>query len=492
MAITPRCYSTYLNAAQASRSLTLTGWTNAGLGPTGTAPATGDIVFAVGLVHAASQAFSQTAGTGTWTFQDTGTNNGGTEAATTMCAWRVFTGSETAPTFAWTSPVTGAFSVIALAPDASSAVTTDVWAAIQVDSTGATTHTANPATPPATHYNELSLILAGAIASASGNTAFTVTAPANWTAIAEHDGEGSASVPRLGTVAFYQQSVSGTVTPGAATIEGGSAAAGATQANLYHVLVQEALTTAVSLPGSAAVSGAATRRVGRGLAGTTTAAGTLTRQVAKALPAAAAASGTVSRQVARTLTAAATAQATLTRAAGKTLTAAVTASAAAPGQVGKALAGTVTAAGTLGPRTLGETLAATATVAGTVTRALSRTLTTTAQTAPSVRRGVSRSLTALAAATGSIAAPVTYSRVLTAAAVADAALRRGIGKVLSTAVTAIGSLLPSLLPSAHRAVVTITPAGPGAALVALTGPLNASVAIIPAGPGAATVSVTIP
>lgn len=96
MAIAPRCCTSGSSAASTASSFSpaLTAWTNAD-GPSGTAPASGDIVLIVGTIstNALSGVVSQTAGAGTWTFQGNDDANGGASPGmTTWLAWRIFDG----------------------------------------------------------------------------------------------------------------------------------------------------------------------------------------------------------------------------------------------------------------------------------------------------------------------------------------------------------------------------------------------------------------
>jgi hypothetical protein len=206
------------------------------------------------MAQAASLTFSQTSGTGTWTISGSNSNSG-TLAFTSFAASRVFTGVETNPSFAWASTGRNAWALIALAPDGGSAASIDAEATLLVASTAATSFTANPAT--AAGSGEVSVILAAADASAVGTSAITIAAPTGWTtaATAHTSQVGSASKESNFAGIAWQTGVSGTVTPGAMTLEGGSSATGTVVANAYHWLITEA-----PLPPSRVIPGQAVKR----------------------------------------------------------------------------------------------------------------------------------------------------------------------------------------------------------------------------------------
>lgn len=241
MSLQPRCeLSAVVNATAVP--VALTGWTNAGAGVAGTAPAAGDLVVIVITSNGASDVVNQTAGTPWAPFDGNGNNNGGSIGLTTSCWYKIWEGTETAPTWTWNNGVRNTYTVMAITPDAGSMIFPDQWSAVKKDTAAATTHTPNTATV-GTGYTDVSVVLAGACASASGATAFSYTATTNYTIPA------GASVSNVGTSAqfVYGSSIeyaanrtSGTtVTPSAETISGGSGAGGTTQATMYHLLVRE-------------------------------------------------------------------------------------------------------------------------------------------------------------------------------------------------------------------------------------------------------------
>lgn len=128
--------------------------------------------------------------------------------------------------------------MLALAPYGGHLISPDAWALKKIDSVSGATHTPNPA---AATSNDLSLVIAGALASAVGASPLTYTAPEGWTTSAGASGGiagGTTSGKSMGAVLCYQPGVTGTVTPGAMAIQGGSSATGTTNANLYHLVVK--------------------------------------------------------------------------------------------------------------------------------------------------------------------------------------------------------------------------------------------------------------
>lgn len=242
MAIAPRC-ATNGTGTSATISPALTGWTNSGAGPSGTAPAIGDIVFFVVGDNVASSTLSQSGGTGTWTIHSSD-NNGGSAAMTSGVAWRVFDGTETAPTFTITSASKTNWVIIALAPDTSDTISIDVWSTVKLDTTAATTHTPNAAT--AAGSGECSLVMGTCAASSNGTTAFTFAAPTGWTipSAGSVTNAGASNSKGHGTVVCYEENVgAGSVAPGAVTMD--QSGTGTTTANLYQVLVLETAPPAV-------------------------------------------------------------------------------------------------------------------------------------------------------------------------------------------------------------------------------------------------------
>lgn len=234
MAITPRCAfaGTYSTGASSLTPI-ITGLTNCGLGASGTAPAVGDLVFVCGSdAGADTGSWSQTAGTGTWTIKSTDQNTN-TQIQTSFIAWKIWAGTETAPTFAPSSAFSGriAYSIIAIAPDTGYFPLIDVWATDLTDASS-TSHTPNAATAAGT--GELSLIFDEYQTAAKVATAITQTPSSGWTQAAA-GGTAGTNGTAYGTYAVvsYKQNVSGTVTPGAETWS----VAG--PANIYHVLVRE-------------------------------------------------------------------------------------------------------------------------------------------------------------------------------------------------------------------------------------------------------------
>lgn len=232
MAIAPRCSTAGTGAGSVSPALT--GWTNAGAGVSGTAPQVGDLVLFIASTNTNATSFSQTAGTGSFAFQATGDQNPGSLALVTCVAWRRFDGTETAPTFTPSGGARQAWSMVAVTPDTFGTLGIDAWATANLDGTAATTHTPNAATAAAA--GECSLILGAAENSANSTTAVSFTAPTSWTELSTGSSAGTSSTKSYGAGIAYRQSVgSGSVAPGAWTIQGSTT----TVANVYQVLVRE-------------------------------------------------------------------------------------------------------------------------------------------------------------------------------------------------------------------------------------------------------------
>lgn len=238
MAVNPRCEiaadngnsSTVLNTG----AIALTGWTNSGAGPAGTAPAAGDLVVIIICIFNATQTANQASGTGTWTFQATGDDNGSAATDhTSAVAWRVFDGTETAPTFAWGTASRYSYSIMALAPDAGKTLSPDVWAAVVKVTTAATTATAGAAT--GSGGPDCSLVLITCATNVVSGSAITYTAPASWTipTLGSDSNTGTGSKHGCGSSIAYRAGQTGTVTPGAETFSQ------ACYSNAYQLLVQE-------------------------------------------------------------------------------------------------------------------------------------------------------------------------------------------------------------------------------------------------------------
>ena len=242
MAITPRCeLSAAVNATAVSPALT--GWTNAGAGVSGTAPANGDFVVLVMTSNTASDTCNQTGGT-KWTPLDGGgTNLGASVGCTTIVFFKIWEGNETAPTFTWASN-RNSYTVMALAPDAGSQIYSDVWSGTKKDTTAATTHTPNSVTIPA-GFTDCVLTLTGALASVTGSTsALTWTASTSYTipAGASASNAGTTAQFVYGTSIQYRTGLTGLQAPAAMTIAQGATT---TFAQLYTVAIRQIpLTTA--------------------------------------------------------------------------------------------------------------------------------------------------------------------------------------------------------------------------------------------------------
>ncbi len=249
----------------ASFSLPLTSW------PVGAAPSTGDIVFVSGQMEATSAAtWSQTAGTGAWTFQSTGDNNSTLGGIQSFAAWRVFDGSETAPTFTCTTSGRNQFVAIAVTPDAGFTIKVDTWATTLVDTTGSTSHSPNSAV--AAISGEVSVLLNHLTATATGTTAITSGGETGWTSERSRSQAGTvgATYSQYIQVAF-KTGVSGTVAPSAFTSNVN------TVATIYHVLVTQ------TVVGADTASGADTGAQAAALTDPDTATGTDTATVGAAV-----------------------------------------------------------------------------------------------------------------------------------------------------------------------------------------------------------------
>jgi hypothetical protein len=231
VATLPRCSLISATASLSSVSPALTGWTNSGAGPSGTSPASGDFVVIVGTIASASQSVTQTAGTGTWTIQASD-NNAGPATMTVWVAYRIFNGSETTPTFGWATAARVTWTAVTFAPAAGQVLSVDAWAVSQIDTVVSTTHTANAASGS---LPDTSVILSGAAANAGATNPVTFSGPTGWSAVAANSEQITSRAMSSGVC--YQSGVSGTVTPGAQTIEGGTTTTTPTAANLYHVLI---------------------------------------------------------------------------------------------------------------------------------------------------------------------------------------------------------------------------------------------------------------
>ena len=247
MAILPRCATGLSSGTGTTAAPAITGWTTIPAGPGGTAPVAGDLVIITGGVDAASQTVTQTGGTGTWTIL-TDVNTGWTFRPTTVwLAYRYWDGTETAPTFTWGTSSRSTWVIMAFAPDPGNTVTIDVWAADLNDSAAASTHTPNPATVTAGN-TDLSMCMATIVGSANAATGSTFSPPpTGWTVPSGGtiNNSGTASRPNLGTAFCYRASQTGTVTPGAWTLQGSGTT---TTAYVQHVLLTEIPAAASPMP----------------------------------------------------------------------------------------------------------------------------------------------------------------------------------------------------------------------------------------------------
>jgi len=236
VAILPRCYLTG-NTGTTAVSPALTGWTNAGAGPAGTAPQRGDYVLILITNNTQPATLSQTAGTG-WSVlkgPTTQTTNGTFVSAVFGRSWL---GSETAPTWTYVGGSRLAWVVVAFAPDAGQAVFVDTTGTEKVDTTASTSHTA-PAATTTGGVTDTSVLLEAVAASATGTTAITFTVPASWTLAASVNNVGTSGQFVDAAWIGYRASQTGTVTPAAQTIQGGSSGTGTTLAILNHILLRE-------------------------------------------------------------------------------------------------------------------------------------------------------------------------------------------------------------------------------------------------------------
>jgi hypothetical protein len=216
-----------------SPSLT-TGWT-------GAAPQAGDLVFIVGAAGFPSgNTWSQTAGTGTWTFRNAGANNTG-GSHNTFCAYRLFTGGETAPTFTYGgSAGTTMWALIAIAPSAAGQIlAVDAWSTDNIVTTLANAFTPNSAAVSA-GTDAVSVILTSARAGANLAAAITPTPPSGWTGAtsgADYSGfaGGASSRANLAGTCSQIGSLTGTVAPGSESL----ASATTLGATLFHALLKE-------------------------------------------------------------------------------------------------------------------------------------------------------------------------------------------------------------------------------------------------------------
>lgn len=210
-----------------------TGWT-------GAAPQTGDIVFITGLVTGSTGGtWSQTAGTGTWVFQSTGDANTGASFAS-FAAWRIFDGTETDPTFTYSSSLgTRAWALVAVTPAATKTISIDLWSAVSVVTVGATTFAIGSATASGT--DAASLILGAGRNTANASSAITPTPPSSWTgatSAADYSGFAGGASTRA-NIALTQNrmaALSGAVSPANETVSSTIS----TCMNLYQVLLVEA------------------------------------------------------------------------------------------------------------------------------------------------------------------------------------------------------------------------------------------------------------
>lgn len=234
MAIEPRCEFNG-SGSSTTASPALTGWTNAGAGPSGTAPVAGDFVVVLFAYASTTASVSQTAGTGTWMFQQTGDGNGGTVGLRTAIAWRVFTGVETTPTFTLSATSRFAWSTMACTPDggyANYVISVDAWGTVHKDTTGVTGHAVNSVAATST---DLSCILGGFAATTNGTTAISLTNPTGWINPTGATGSnaGTGSTKSYASNIMYATGQTGTVAPGNVTSNVSA------EANMYQLLVKQ-------------------------------------------------------------------------------------------------------------------------------------------------------------------------------------------------------------------------------------------------------------
>lgn len=205
--------------------------------PTGWQP--GDIGFVCLLVGTSAMSITQTGGTGTWTIQSSVSNSTG---YTPAFAWRLLQAGDTGPTFGWGTATKGVGVCLGFYSDAGRALSIDAWAAEQ-QTTSTTTHTTpsvNTLTPAGA--SEASVVLT-VCRNSSSTTAVTFTSWAQysgWTSGANTNVFQSISGSNAKfAAADYKLGVSGTVSPGTATLT--DSAAGNYSFDLIHVLVSEAV-----------------------------------------------------------------------------------------------------------------------------------------------------------------------------------------------------------------------------------------------------------
>ena len=206
-------------------------------GYTGSAPAIGDIVFCVGVVTGSTGGtWSQTSGTGTWTVHASNGNSGG--SFNSFCAFRVFDGTETAPTFTYSSTLgTTAWAVEAVTP-AGGTIGVDIFATDAIDTTAGNTFAINAAT--ATGTDACSLILGAGRTTVNLSSAITPTPPSGWVGTtngADYSGFAGGATTRANIAVIHNNlgSLSGSVAPANET----TTSAQVMCMNMYHVLLVE-------------------------------------------------------------------------------------------------------------------------------------------------------------------------------------------------------------------------------------------------------------
>lgn len=207
MAAQARCYLTGSASTGATVSPALTGWTNAGGDLSGTAPHTGDVVLLISSVSNSGQTVSQTGGSGTWTIHGADSNLSSSTALMSFAAVRVWTGTETAPTFTWSNGGRNSWTVVAIGSDSGETLSVDAWATTELAATTGTSHTPNAATASSTDF---SVVLTAARATANGSTSIGVTPPGGGLApmgssvnlnssVPGYSGSGTVNVANAGT-----------------------------------------------------------------------------------------------------------------------------------------------------------------------------------------------------------------------------------------------------------------------------------------------------
>jgi hypothetical protein len=210
-----------------------TGWTLA-------APQSGDIVFIAGFAGFPSgSTWSQTSGTGTWTFRNAGLNNTGGNF-NTFCAYRLFDGTETDPVFTYGgSAGTRAWALIAVTPTPGNTIDIDSWSTDL-----AVTTPANSFTPDSANVTTgtvvASVILTAARAAANASAAITPTPPSGWAGTlsgADYSGYsgGTNSRATLAHTCSKLGPMTGTVAPGSESLS----SAQTLGATIFHVLLHE-------------------------------------------------------------------------------------------------------------------------------------------------------------------------------------------------------------------------------------------------------------